>query len=54
MAKKVVNFSLDPSVVEGLRTLSTRQDRPMSRIVNKLLATYIAGQEQVRKELESA
>ena len=50
MAKQTMNFTLDKSVVEGLRTIAKLQDRPMSRIVNKTLATYIAGLEQAEKE----
>jgi predicted transcriptional regulator len=54
MAKKVMNFSLDKSVIEGLRALAMREDRPMSRIVNKTLADHIAGQEQGEKKLETS
>jgi hypothetical protein len=44
MNKVVKNFTLDKSVVEGLRALARVQDRPMSRIVNRTLAEYIADQ----------
>lgn len=54
MAKKVMNFSLDKTVAEGLRALASRQDRPMSRIVNRTLAAYIADQNRAGQELESA
>jgi len=39
---KVVNFSLDPALCAGLKAQSLIEDRPMSRIVSKLLAQYLA------------
>jgi hypothetical protein len=42
MAKKVVNFNLDTTVIDGIRMLSEAEDRPMSRIVNSTLAEYLA------------
>jgi predicted transcriptional regulator len=56
MAKKtVMNFTLDRIVADGLRMVAAAQDRPMSRIVNKTLAAYIAAEEQqtgIRAALE--
>ena len=37
----VMNFSLDPNLCAGLKAQAELEDRPMSRIVSRLLAEYL-------------
>jgi hypothetical protein len=48
--KTIVNFSLDPALFSWLHAQAELEDRPMSRIVSRLLTEYRASQASVLED----
>jgi predicted transcriptional regulator len=48
--KKTLNVTVDQNLVAKLRSLAAREDRPMSRYVNRAVAEYFARLEEKEKQ----